>query len=89
MKFRLTVVAMALSVLVIGPVYAGGAGGCAFDSKYRYTSVEPQEQSEAARKLASLSLPASEQETAGQAAKSVPEKTDASTSPDAESATAQ
>ena len=78
MKLRLTVAAMALSVLVIGPVYAGGAdGGCAYGSKYQQTSVEPQEQSEAAKKLASLNVPAS-----------VPEKKDAGTPP-AEKATAQ
>lgn len=79
MKLRLTVAAMALSVLVIGPVYAGGAdGGCAYGSKYQQTSVEPQEQSEAAKKLASLNVPAS-----------APEKKDASTPPAAEKTTAQ
>ena len=78
MKLRLTVAAMALSVLVIGPVYAGGAdGSCAYGSKYQQTSVEPQEQSEAAKKLASLNVPAG-----------VPEKKDAGTPP-AEKATAQ
>lgn len=79
MKFRLTIVAMALSVLVIGPVYAGGAGGCDYGGRYQSTSVEPQEQSEAAKKLASLSAPVSDQETAG--------KADASTPQDAEKTT--
>lgn len=67
MKCRLTLMAMALSVLAVSPVYAGGVdgGGCAYGSKYQQTSVEPQEQSEAAKKLASLNMPASEQETAG------------------------
>ncbi len=68
MKLLLTAVAMALSVLAIGPVYAEGAdGSCAYGSQYRYTSVEPQEQSEATRKLASLSKPATDQETAASA----------------------
>jgi hypothetical protein len=63
MKLRLTVVAAALSVLTVSPVFAGGAdGGCAYGSGYKYTSVEPQEQSEAAGKLASLSVPAGEQD---------------------------
>ncbi len=85
MKLRLTAVAMALSVLAAGPVYAGGAdGSCSYGSKYRNTFVEPQEQSQAARKLASLSVPATEQETAGQAAANAPKKADASTSPAAE-----
>ena len=85
MKLRLTAVAMALSVLAVGPVYAGGAdGGCAYGSTYRSTFLEPQEQSEAARKLASLSVPATEQTTAGQAAANAPEKAGASTSPAAE-----
>jgi len=85
MTLRLTAVAMALSVLAAGPVYAGGAGGgCAYGSTYRSTSVEPQEQSEAAGKLASLSVPASEQLTAAQAAANAPEKADSSTSPAAE-----
>ena len=64
MKFRLTIVAMALSVLAVGPVYAGGAGGCDYGGRYQSTSVEPQEQSEAAKKLASLSVPVSGQESA-------------------------
>lgn len=67
MKFRLTIVAMALSVLAVGPVYAGGAGGCDYSGRYQSTSVEPQESSEAAKKLASLSVPVSGQETAGAA----------------------
>lgn len=67
MKFRLTIVAMALSVLAVGPVYAGGAGGCDYGGRYQSTSVEPQEQSEAAKKLASLSVPVSGQETAEKA----------------------
>jgi hypothetical protein len=67
MKFRLTAVAMALSVFVIGPVYADGSGGCEYGSKWRYTSVEPQEESEASKKLASLNIPITEEETAGQA----------------------
>ena len=90
MKLRFTAAAMALSILVIGPVYAGGAdGSCAFGSKYRYTSVEPQEQSEVVRKLASLSAPATEQDTAASAATSAPKKADASTSPDAKKKTTQ
>lgn len=72
MKLRLSAVAMAVSVLVIGPVYADGAGGCDFSSKWRYTSVEPQEESEASKKLAALNMPTTEQETTGQAAS--PEK---------------
>jgi hypothetical protein len=40
MKLRLTIIAMALSVLAISPVYAGGAdGSCAYGSKYQQTSV--------------------------------------------------
>ena len=70
MTFRLTAVAMALSVLVIGPVYAEGSGGCQYGSKYRYTSVEPQEESEATKKLASLNMPITEEETATQATSS-------------------
>jgi hypothetical protein len=66
MKLRLTFIAMALSVLAVSPVYAGGAeGGCSHGSKYQQTSVEPQEQSEAAKKLASLSMPVTAQEKAG------------------------
>lgn len=74
MKFRLTIVATALTVLASGPVFAGGAGGCDYGAKWKYTSAEPQEQSEASKKLASLSAPASEQEVAAQAA---PEKAQA------------
>jgi len=66
MKLRLTIIATALSVLAISPVYAGGAdGSCAYGSKYQQTSVEPQEQSEASKKLASLNLPLAEQQSAG------------------------
>lgn len=89
MKLRLTAVAMAISVLVVGPVYAGGAGGCDYGSKYRYTSAEPQEQSELAKKLASLSVAIGEQQTAGQASASTPEKAHASTPRTAEKTTAQ
>ena len=79
MKLRLTVAAMALSVLVIGPVYAEGAdGSCAYGSRYQQTSVEPQEQSEAAKKLASLNVTVS-----------APEKKYTSTPPAAEKTTAQ
>ncbi len=86
MKIRLTVVAMALSALAAGPVFAGGAaGGCNYGSKYRYTAAEPQEQSEAAKKLASLSVAISEQK----AIASTPETSDASTSRAAEKATTQ
>ncbi len=86
MKFRLTVVAMALSVFAVGPVFAGGAaGGCDYGSKYRYTAAEPEAQSEAAKKLASLSVPIGEQETAA----SAPEQSDASTSQAAKKTTAQ
>jgi hypothetical protein len=67
MKFRLTIVAMALSVLAVAPVYAGGAGDCDYGGRYQSTSAEPQEQTEAAKKLASLSAPASSQETAAKA----------------------
>jgi hypothetical protein len=64
MKLRLTVAAMALSVLVIGPVYADGADGrCAYGSKYQQTSVEPQEQSASEKKDASTP-PAAEKTTA-------------------------
>jgi len=89
MKLRLTAVAMAISVLAAGPVYAGGAGGCDYGSTYRYTSAEPQEQSELARKLASLSVPIGEQQTAEQASASAPEKAHASTPPAAEKTTAR
>ncbi len=76
MKLRLTIIAMALSVLAISPVYAGGAdGSCAYGSKYQQTSVEPQEQSEASKKLASLNLPLTEQETAGATSPPAAEKT--------------
>ena len=81
MKVRLTILATALTVLAIGPVYAGGAGGCSYGSKYKYTSVEPQEQSEASKKLASLSVPATEQEAAAEAA---PEKAQATPAQTAE-----
>lgn len=84
MKFRLTVIATALSVLAIGPAFAGGAGGCDYGSSYKYTSAEPQEPSEASKKLASLSLPATEQETASQTGTSVAEQDAASTSQTAE-----
>jgi hypothetical protein len=84
MKFRLTILATALTVLAIGPAYAGGAGGCDYGSKYKYTSAEPQEQSEASRKLASLNVPATDQEAAVQAA---PEKPQADTTPTAETPT--
>ncbi len=78
MKCRLTLIAMALSAVAVSPVYAGGAdGGCAYGSKYQQTSVEPQEQSEAAKKLASLNMPASEQEKAGATPPSTGEKTTA------------
>ena len=87
MKLRLTAFAMALSVLVIGPVYAGGAGGCEFGSKWRYTSVEPQEESEATKKLASLNMPITEEEKADQA--SAPEKAQESTPQAAEKTTTQ
>ena len=87
MKFRLTAVAMALSVLVIGPVYADGAGGCEFGSKWRYTSVEPQEESEATKKLASLSVSIDEEQTSDQATAS--EKSQESTSKAAETQTTQ
>ncbi len=83
MNFRLTAVAMTLSVLAVGPVYAGGAGGdCNFGGQYQQTSVEPQELSEAAKKLASLSEPASDQEVAAQ-------KADASTAQAAKKTTTQ
>ena len=86
MKFRLTVVAMALSVFAVGPVFAGGAaGGCDYGSKYRYTAAEPEAQSEAAKKLASLSVPIGEQETAA----SAPEQSDASPSQAAKKTIAQ
>ena len=84
MKFRLTILATALTVLAIGPAYAGGAGGCNYGSKYKYTSAEPQEQSEASKKLAGLSVPATDQEAAVQAA---PEKPQADTTPTAETPT--
>jgi len=71
MKLRLTILATVLTVLAIGPAYAGGAGGCDYGSKYKHTSAEPMEQSEASKKLASLSAPATDQEAAAQAA---PEK---------------
>jgi len=63
MNFRITLLAAALSALAIGPVYAGGAGGCDYSGgKYQSTSVQPQEQSQAAKKLASLSMPAGSQD---------------------------
>ena len=78
MKCRLTLIAMALSAVAVSPVYAGGAdGSCAYGSKYQQTSVEPQEQSEAAKKLASLNMPVSEQEKTGATPPSAPEKTTA------------
>jgi len=89
MKFRLTIVAMALSVLAMGPVYAGGAGGCNYGGGYQSTSVEPQEQSEAAKKLASLATPASDQETAAQMPASASGQADTSSSQDAEKTTAR
>lgn len=82
MKFRLTILATALTVLAIGPVYAGGAGGCDYGSKYKYTSAEPQEQSEASKKLASLNVPATDQEAA-------PQKAQADTAQPAETTTAR
>ncbi len=86
MKLRFAVVAMALSVFAVGPVFAGGAaGGCSYASKYRYTAAEPQELSEAAEKLASLSAPIGEQEMVASSA----EKSDASTSQAAKKTTAQ
>jgi hypothetical protein len=89
MKFRLTIVAMALSVLAVGPVYAAGSGGCDYGGRFQSTSVEPQEQSEAAKKLAELSTPAGEQDSAGKVAASAPGQVDASTSQDAEKTTTQ
>ena len=78
MKLRLTLIAMALSVLAISPVYADGAGGgCAYGSKYQQTSIEPQEQSEASKKLASLNLPAAGQEKADATPPSASEQTTA------------
>ena len=77
MKFRLTIIAAALSALAIGPVYAGGAGGCDYGSKYRSTSVEPKEQSEASKKLASLSAPIKEQEKAEASTPQAPQTTSA------------
>ena len=86
MKLRLTVVAIALSVFAVGPVFAGGAaGGCDYGSKYRYTAAEPEAQSEAAKKLASLSVPISDQEMVA----SAPEQSQASTSQAAKKKTAQ
>ena len=78
MKCRLTLIAMALSAVAVSPVYAGGAdGGCAYGGKYQQTSIEPQEQSEAAKKLASLNLPADQQERAGATPRPATEKTTA------------
>ena len=86
MKLRLAVVASALSVLTVSPVLAGGAdGGCAYGSAYKYTAVEPQEQSEAAGKLASLSLPATGQESVA----STSEPARANPAPGAEKPSAQ
>ena len=84
MNFRLTIAATALTVLASGPVFAGGAGGCDYGSKWKYTSVEPQEESEATKKLASLSAPATDQEAAAQAA---PEKAQAGPGQTAEQTT--
>lgn len=90
MKLRLSVVAMTVSILAVAPVYAGGAGGnCAYGSKYKYTEAEPQEQSEASRKLASLRVSTTEQKTAGEAAASAPAKADSSSSQAAEKTTTQ
>ena len=88
MKFRLTAIAMALSALVITPVYAGGAGGCNYGSKWQSTSAEPQEQTEASKKLASLSMPiaeAAEEATGDQA--TATEKPQESTATTAEETT--
>ena len=63
MKLRLTVVATALSVLAVSPVFAGGADGCDYGTRFKSTSAEPQEPSEAAKKLASLNLPATGEES--------------------------
>ena len=73
MKLRLTILATALTVAASGPVFAGGGdGGCShMGSKWKYTSAEPQEESEATKKLASLNGPATDQEATAQAA---PEK---------------
>lgn len=73
MNLRLTIIATALTALAMGPVYADGAGGCDYASKYRYTSAEPQEPSDASKKLASLSVPASEQESTTQVAQEQPQ----------------
>jgi hypothetical protein len=85
MKLRLTVVAAALSVLTVSPVFADGAdGACAYGSKFKYTAVEPQDQSEAAKKLASLTLPVTGTEVA-----STSGKAGTSASKDAEKTTTQ
>ena len=86
MKLRLTILATALTVAASGPVFAGGGdGGCShMGSKWKYTSVEPQEESEATKKLASLSVPATDQEAAAQAA---PEKAQAGPGQTAEQTT--
>ena len=63
MKLRLTVVATALSVLAVSPLLAGSAHACDYGKQYKYTAVDPQDQSEAAKKLASLNLPATGQES--------------------------
>ena len=62
MKYPLTVIAAALCALAIGPVYADGPG-CDYGSKFRFTSVEPQEPTAAEGKMASLTAPAGETET--------------------------
>ena len=49
MKFRLTMIASAIALIASGPVFAGGAGGCSHYNSSKYTSAEPQEQSEAPR----------------------------------------
>lgn len=84
MKTRLTILATALTLLASGAVFAGGADGCNYGSKWKSTSVEPQEQSEASKKLASLSTPSTDQEAA---AKAAPEKATADGAQTAEKTT--
>ena len=72
MKFRLSMIAAALTMLAMGSVYADGSGDCNY-SKYRYTSAQPQEPTTAEEKLASLDAPASVQTSDTSATTSAPQ----------------
>jgi hypothetical protein len=63
MKLRFTVVATVLSALAVSPLLAGSANACDYGKQWKSTSAEPGAPSEAAKKLASLNLPATGQES--------------------------